>query len=98
MLIRQFLLTLAMMGVASIAYAQSTGMPAGPSRAPESTTHQTMTHREINQAMAPIGGQRYKVAITDEYGFHYDSRGDRLNAAGHVIAPPDTLPGARVLP
>ncbi len=84
MLTRLFLLTFAMMGVASIAHAQS-------------TTSQTMTHREVSQAMAPIGGQRNKVAITDEYGFHYDSGGDRLDAAGHVIAPPYTHPGARVL-
>ena len=27
------------------------------------------------------------VAITDEYGFKYDSCGDRLNARGNVISP-----------
>ena len=39
----------------------------------------------------------HKVAITDEYGFHYDSAGNRLNSAGYVVAPPHTLPGAAVI-
>jgi len=38
-----------------------------------------------------------KVAITDEYGFRYDARGDRLNAQGCVVAPPHTPPGARAI-
>lgn len=29
----------------------------------------------------------HSVAITDEYGFKYDSCGDRLNARGNVISP-----------
>jgi hypothetical protein len=37
--------------------------------------------------MAPNGRRRHRVAITDEYGFHYDSRGDRLDARGYVISP-----------
>jgi|EndMetStandDraft_6_1072998.scaffolds.fasta_scaffold177669_1 hypothetical protein len=36
------------------------------------------------------------MAITDEYGFRCNARGNRLNTAGHVIAPPRTLPGATV--
>ena len=39
----------------------------------------------------------HKVAITDEYGFHYDSAGNRLNAAGYVVAPPHSLPGVAVI-
>jgi hypothetical protein len=39
--------------------------------------------------------RHFKVAMTDEYGFRYDSRGDRLNARGCVIPPPHTPPGAR---
>ena len=47
------------------------------------------------QAAAPLespsmgcGGQGpHSVAITDEYGFKYDSCGDRLNGRGNVISP-----------
>jgi hypothetical protein len=42
-------------------------------------------------------GAPHKVAIVDEYGFRYDGRGNRLDASGHVIAPPHTQPGARVI-
>lgn len=87
MITRLFLLTLAITGVAGVAYAQSMDTTASPSMAPETTT----------QAMEPAGGQRHNVAITDEYGFHYDSQGDRLDAAGHIIAPPHTPSGARAL-
>jgi len=78
MITRLLLLTLAITGVAGVAYAQSTSTTLSPS-------------------MALAGGQRHNVAITDEYGFHYDGKGDRLDAAGHIIAPPHTPPGARVL-
>jgi hypothetical protein len=30
---------------------------------------------------------RHRMAITDEYGFRYDSRGDRIDANGNVISP-----------
>ncbi|SJZ40162.1 hypothetical protein SAMN02745126_00888 [Enhydrobacter aerosaccus] len=46
------------------------------------------------QATAPMDSQascggpgRHQVAITDEYGFKYDSCGNRLNAQGHSMAP-----------
>lgn len=47
------------------------------------------------QAAAPMespsmgcnGPGRHSVALTDEYGFKYDSCGDRLNARGNVISP-----------
>jgi hypothetical protein len=52
------------------------------------------TYYNQQQAAAPMneeigagGRMRHRVAITDEYGFHYDSRGDRLNAQGYVISP-----------
>jgi hypothetical protein len=92
MFTRLFIMTLTVTGVATVAWAQpaSTTPAAGATQPP-------MSHREINQAMAPVG-PRHKVAIVDEYGLHYDSRGDRLDAAGHLIAPPHTLPGARTLP
>ena len=39
-------------------------------------------------AAAPelIGGP-HRVFMTDEYGFRYDSRGDRLDRRGNVISP-----------
>lgn len=84
MLTRLSLLTLAMTGIASVAYAQSMASPAEPAQP------------QMSQAM-PSGSGRHSVAITDEYGFHYDSMGNRLNAAGHVIAPPHTPSGARII-
>jgi hypothetical protein len=39
----------------------------------------------------------HATAITDEYGFKYDAQGDRLDARGHVIAPPVTPPGTPAL-
>ena len=52
-------------------------------------------HHHWHQTMAQSCGNR--VAITDEYGFRYDSQGDRLNAQGCVIPPPHTRPGARAI-
>lgn len=98
MLARLSLLTLAMTAVAGIACAQTPSPPSSPSKAPQTMPSQTMRHHEVNQAMASAHGQRHKATITDEYGFRYDSMGNRLDAGGHVIAPPHTLPGARVLP
>lgn len=49
----------------------------------------------VDDASPPAGPHR--VAITDEYGFHYDRWGNRLNGAGHVVAPPHTMRGATVI-
>jgi len=79
--------TLVLIGLTGLAYAQA-GSPnvAREAVAPaEPTMHDHFRH------------ERHQVAITDEYGFKYDSRGDRLDANGYVIAPPHTLPGAKVL-
>jgi hypothetical protein len=38
------------------------------------------------QMSEPEGRGPHKVAITDEYGFKYDSRGNRLDARGYVIS------------
>ena len=74
MLIRLSLLTLAMIGVAGVANAQS-----------------------MISSRPPSERGLHKVAIIDEYGFHYDSMGNRLNSAGYVIAEPHTPPGAAVI-
>ncbi len=49
------------------------------------------------QPTSPFCHRHHRVAFSDEYGFRYDNRGDRLNAQGCVIAPPHTVPGARVI-
>ena len=88
MTMRFAFLTLALMGAAGLAHAQSMGTPAAPAPSEQEQMHHM-------QAMAPGDCQR-SVAITDEYGFRYDGKGERLNAQGCVIAPPHTLPGAGV--
>jgi hypothetical protein len=39
----------------------------------------------------------HATAFKDEYGFRYDAQGDRLDASGHVMAPPMTPPGTPAL-
>jgi hypothetical protein len=77
-------LTLALIGAAGLAHAQSMGSSAYPAQ------------NDTQQAMG-AGGCGHQSAITDEYGFKYDARGDRLNAQGCVIAPPVTPLGARAI-
>ncbi len=84
MLTRLSFLTLAMISVAGMANARTIWEP--PVQEPP----------VVDSASPPAHGPR-KVAITDEYGFRYDAWGNRLNSAGHVIAPPRTLPGATVI-
>jgi hypothetical protein len=50
----------------------------------------------VDYATPPAHGP-HKMFITDEYGFRYDRWGNRLNAAGYVIAPPHSSPGALVI-
>ena len=82
-------LTLALLGVAGLAQAQTTGSGAAYPNAPAEDV-------QAQQAMGegPCG---HHAAMTDEYGFRYDRRGDRLNARGCVIAPPVTPPGVRAI-
>jgi len=91
MMKRMAILTIALIGVAGMAQAQPmstapTPMPAGIA----SQSHEM-------QAMAQTCSEPRKTAMKDEYGFRYDSRGDRLNAQGCVIAAPHMIPGAKVL-
>ncbi len=83
---RLIVLTLsAVAGLASVANAQSydPGMTRGERRE---------ERREERYLTSP-----HEATIKDEYGFRYDSRGDRLDASGHVIAPPVTPPGTPAL-
>jgi hypothetical protein len=80
---RLSVLALAMVGVASAANAETIVRP--PVSLPPIVDH----------AMPPRGA--HKVAIIDEYGNRYDRWGNRLDPAGHVIAPPHTRPGSLVI-
>ncbi len=93
MITRLSFLTLAMVGIAGIAHAQSTSAPAYSS--PGSATMQSNGNERYQAMMGDESPNA--VALTDEYGFKYNSRGDRLDARGHIIAPPVTPPGARAL-
>jgi hypothetical protein len=45
------------------------------------------------QAVSPYRGTAvHEEAFRDEYGFRYDSRGNRIDAQGHVISPHTTTP------
>ena len=75
----------AVAGLASVANAQSydTGMTPGERR------EDRREERYMNSS--------HEATIKDEYGFRYDSRGDRLDARGHVMPPPVTPPGTPAL-
>ena len=77
-------LTAALIVTAGAAQAQSSGPNAPMPNAPMP-----------NQAQygGPMGGCGHTATIKDEYGFRYDSEGNRLNGQGCVIAPPVTPPG-----
>jgi hypothetical protein len=83
MFMRLSLLALTLIGVAGVANAAT-------------MTQATPPMSQIVDTTSPPPG-KHKVAFTDEYGFRYDRWGNRLNSAGHVIAPPHTRPGARVI-
>ena len=84
-------LSIGLISAAGLAHAQATVPVPLHSPAPTSAgLHQA-------QAVAHTCRNPQKVTITDEYGFHYDIHGDRLNTQGCVIQPPHTLPGTRVL-
>ena len=80
-------LTTALIVTAGAAQAQSSGYSNAP-----------MPNAPMpNQAQygGPMGGCGHTATIRDEYGFRYDSEGNRLNGQGCVLAPPVTPPGAR---
>jgi hypothetical protein len=74
---------LAMIGAASAANAETIVRP------------QVDLPTIVDHARPPHGP--HKVAIIDEYGNRYDRLGNRLDAQGHVIAPPRTRPGSTVI-
>jgi hypothetical protein len=84
MFTRLSLLALAMISVAGVANAKTIYEP--PVQEPPI----------VDTDVPPTHGP-HQVAITDEYGFHYDRWGNRLNAAAYVIPPPHTPAGALVI-
>jgi hypothetical protein len=104
MMTRLAVLTLVLMGVAGVAQAQSgppldpNGRPyisSNPQPSPGDYTRERPGPQPANQAQAvsPWRGRvPHETAFKDEYGFRYDSRGDRLDARGHVISPHTTTP------
>jgi hypothetical protein len=87
-MMRLALCTAALIGMTSIAHAQTMGQAMG-------TSAGSVPYDQAEYGSGSMsGGCGHTVAITDEYGFRYDSMGDRLNARGCVIAPPITPPGA----
>ena len=79
-------LTLALVGVASVANAQMQPMPGARYDSRYDSRYQAMSDDAT-----------YPAAITDEYGMRYNARGDRIDARGHIMPPPVTPPGARAL-
>ena len=98
-------MTLALMAVAGVAYAQSgplldgNGRPYvtnGPQPSPGDYTRerpglQPPDSRSVTASPARDGVQ-HGTAFKDEYGFRYDERGDRIDAAGHRISPHTMTP------
>jgi hypothetical protein len=83
MLARLSALTLAMIGMVGTANAVTVTWPP------------VNLQPVVDHGMPPAGP--HKVAFTDEYGFRYDKWGNRLDARGHVVAPPHSRPGATVI-
>ncbi|MBS0537670.1 MAG: hypothetical protein JSR47_02875 [Proteobacteria bacterium] len=79
-------LSAALVGLAGIAQAQTY----------EPTYDRSGPHREMMREEHRMN-DRHPVAFKDEYGFRYDAQGDRLDASGHVMAPPMTPPGTPAL-
>ncbi len=102
-MIRYTLLAVALVGAAGAAYAQTPMDPYGrpyvgsqPQPSPGDYTRERPGLQPMDQeaqAVSPYHGRvRHGEAFKDEYGFRYDSRGDRIDARGRVISPHITTP------
>src|SRR5260370_2929328 len=102
-MIRHFLLALALIGVAGVAYAQTMNQnvissPPQPSlggyerQAPGPQPAQPMDQQAQMAPSYGRGGCGHQEAMKDEYGFRYDAQGNRLNRQGCVISPQTTTP------
>ena len=103
-MIRHSLIALAVIGVAGVASAQTNVVPmpghvivaSPPQASPGDYTREAPGPQPMDQqatATSPYRGTvRHSEAFRDEYGFRYDSRGDRIDAQGHRISPHTTTP------
>jgi hypothetical protein len=100
---RLSMITLALIGLAGVAQAQPMiSSPAQPmiSSPPQPSPGDYTRERpglqpmeQQAQSASPYVGRRdHPEAFRDEYGFRYDSRGNRIDAQGHVISPHTTTP------
>jgi len=93
---RLSVITLALIGLAGIAQAQPMiSSPPQPSPGDYTTRERPGLQPMDQQAesVSPYVGTRvHPEAFRDEYGFRYDSRGNRIDAQGHVISPHTTTP------
>jgi hypothetical protein len=109
MMTRVTILAFALVGVASVAQAQSRppldpyGRPyvsSAPQPTPGDPGTMAPSPRAMDAApqMAPSRAMApEQPAFKDEYGNRYNSRGDRIDAAGRIMPPPVTPPGAPAL-
>jgi hypothetical protein len=67
-----------------------------PQRSPGDYTREAPGLQPMDQqatAVSPYRGSRvHEESMRDEYGFRYDSRGNRIDATGRVISPHTTTP------
>jgi len=98
-------LTIALLGVAGVAQAQSSppldanGRPyisSGPQPSPGDYSRERpglQPTDQQSQAVSPRRGTvQHDTAFKDEYGFRYDARGDRIDVGGRRISPQSTKP------
>lgn len=102
-MIKHALLALALFGPAGAVYAQTAVDPYGrplvssqPQASPGDYTRERPGLQPMDQqaqAVSPYHGNvSHEQAFRDEYGFRYDERGNRIDAAGHRISPHTTTP------
>ncbi len=93
---RLSLLSLALIGVAGVANAQNVMVTSPPQPSPGDYQREAPGLQPMDQqaqAQSPYRGTRqHNESFRDEYGFRYDSRGDRIDAQGHHISPHTTTP------
>ena len=74
---------------ANVANAPRTFNPANPPQTYEKTTNNNKLERghAVGQEPGPAPSGPRQTAFKDEYGFRYDSEGNRLDARGNIISP-----------
>ena len=87
-MIKQTLLTLALIGAAGMATAQT--QQTTPS--PDYQQMPSMQPSQQAQMVPSSGACGHQEAMKDEYGFRYDAQGNRLNGQGCVIPAPVSKP------